>query len=114
VLAQAGGLFQHADGELGAVLPRPFRQRNRGSETGGTGPDDQDIQRDGVGCRSLGADQALERQGGLMADRDEGRQYGSPGGRSIISRPPQGGNASRQPPPVTAISWAWRISLRPA
>ena len=83
VLAQALGLLEHADVEVGhaaaallVALHQP-RQLDRAGEPGRPGADDQHVHLDRLGARRVTQDQAVERNGGLVADRQDRMHDGS-------------------------------------
>ena len=84
MLAQRPGLLQHADVEVGhataglLVLLDQAGKLDGAGQSRRSGTDDHDVHLDRLGARRVGADQAVNGQGGLVANREDAGQLGLP------------------------------------
>ena len=76
VLAETSSLLQDSDGKITdrTVQRGEAGELDRTGEPRGTAAHEQHVQLDRVGARRLGADQAVERKGGLVSNRQDRRQ----------------------------------------
>ena len=84
VLTQCPRLFQHRDVEVGhptarlLVLPDQAGKLDRTGQPRRPGADDHDIHFERLGAGGVGRDQAVDGQGGLVANRENAGQTGAP------------------------------------
>ncbi len=84
MLTQCPGLLQHGDVEVGhsaarlLVLLDQSGKFDGAGQTGWSGTNDHDVHLDRLGAGGVGGDQAVNREGGLVANREDAGQTGLP------------------------------------